>query len=102
MEKRGFDQGMVIGGNIVNWRIVFGRVVGAADAHDRHVDVGQQLFNDGVVIVGDDAIAQPVFNVLQTGAEIFFNKNIPFGLRRLQIFTHAFYHLTVIGFVGIE
>ena len=102
MKKGGLDQGMVIGGNVVDRRIVFGRMVGAADAHNRDVDVGQQLLDDGIVIVGDDAIAQPVFDVLQTGAKIFFNKNIPFGLRRLQIFTNTFHHLTVVGFIGIE
>ncbi|SAF78499.1 Uncharacterised protein [Enterobacter cloacae] len=77
-------------------------MVRAANAHDRYVDATQQLFNHGVVKVSDNPVSQPVFDVLQTGTEIFFDENIPFGLRRLQIFTNPLNHLTVIGFVGIE
>ena len=102
MQEGAFDQRGVIRRNIVHRGIAFGAMVGAADADNRNVDVSQQLLNDGVVVVSDDAIAQPVFDVLQTGTKIFFDENIPFGLRRLQIFTNPLNHLTVIGFVGIE
>ena len=102
MQEGGLNQRMVIGGDIVNRRIVLGRMVRPADANNRNVDVSQQLLNDGVVVVSDDPIAQPLFDVFETGSEIFFDKNIPLGLRRLQIFTNALHHLTVVGFVGIE
>ncbi|SAE73772.1 Uncharacterised protein [Enterobacter cloacae] len=102
MEEGGLDQSMVIRGDVVNGRIMFRCMIRAANAHDRHVNATQQLFNHGVVKVSDDPVAQPVFDVLQTGTEIFFDENIPFGLRRLQIFANPFNHLPVIGFVGIE
>ncbi|MNR50473.1 hypothetical protein D3C85_1699930 [compost metagenome] len=83
-------------------RIFFWRVVRAADTHNWNVDVGEQLLDHWIVIIGDNAIAQPVFDVFNAGAEVFFNENIPLRLRRLQIFTHALDNLTVIGFVGVE
>ena len=102
MQECAFDQRGIIGGDIVNRRIAFWLVIGAADADNWHFDIRQQFFYLRVVVIGDNAIAQPLFDVFDTCAKIFFDKDIPFQLRCLQIFANAFNHLTVIGFVGVE
>lgn len=57
MEKSAFHQRGVVGGDIVDRRVLLWLMIRSADADDGHVDIGQQLFDFGIVIVGDDAIA---------------------------------------------
>ena len=102
MQKSAFNERVVVGRDVVNGWILFLAVIGAANANDGDVHIGKQRFNGGVVIVGDDAVSQPLFDVFDSCAEIFLNEDIPLGLRRLQIFADAFNHLTVEGFVGVE
>ena len=80
MQKGLLDQGKVIGSNVVHRRVVFRRVIGAADADNRNVDIGQQALNFRIVIVGNDAIAEPLFDVFDAGTEIFLDEDIPLRL----------------------
>ena len=102
MEKGAFHQRGVVRGNIVDRRVLLWLMIRSADADDGHVDIGQQLFNFGIVIVGDNAIAQPLFDVFDSCPKILFNKDIPLQLGGLQILADALNHLAVISFVGIE
>ena len=102
MHKGALDQRIVIGGDIVHRRIVLGLVVGTADADNRDADIGKLVDNTVVVIVGDHPVAEPLLDIVDTGAKIFFDKDIPLRLRGLQILAHALDDLTVIGFIGIE
>jgi hypothetical protein len=58
-------------------------MIGAADADNRDLDVGQQSLDFRVVIISNDAVAQPLPDVLDTRPEILFNEDIPFLLRCL-------------------
>ena len=55
-------------------------MIGAADADNRYVDIGQQALNFRIVIVGNDAIAEPLFDVFDAGTEIFLDEDIPLRL----------------------
>lgn len=83
-------------------RIVICAMIRPSHPDDGHVYPCQQSLDLVVIVVSDNTIPQPFTDVVDAGAEIFLNKNIPFGLRRLQIFTHAFDNLAVIGFIGVE
>ncbi len=102
MQKSAFYQRVVVGRDVVNGRVLLLAVIGAANANDGDVYIGEQRFNSRVVIVGDNAVTQPLFDIFDSCAEIFFNEDIPLWLRRLQIFADTFNHLTVKGFVGVE
>ena len=80
MQKSAFNQRVVIGRNIVNRRVLLLAMIGTADAHNRHVDIGEQGFDGWVVVIGNDAVTQPLFNVFDTRAEIFLYEDIPLGL----------------------
>lgn len=71
-------------------------------AHDRNINAAKQSFNFAIVKVSNHTIAQPVFDIVDATAEIFFNKNIPITLGSLQVFAHSLDNLAVIRFVGIE
>ena len=102
MKKGAFHQRGVVRGNIVDRRVLLWLMIRAADADDGHVDIGQQLFNFGIVIVGDNAIAQPLFDVFDACPKVLFNKDIPFQLGGLQILADTFNYLAVISFVGVK
>ena len=60
------------------------------------------LLNDRIVIVCNDAIAQPVFNVLETGAKIFFNKMSHSDCDACKYSPTPFYRLSVRNFVALN
>ena len=57
VQKGALDQRGIVGGDIVNRRIAFRPVEGAANADNRHIDVDQQIFNFRIVIISNDAVA---------------------------------------------
>ena len=83
MQEGAFDQRGVIRRNIVHRGIAFGAMVGAADADNRDLDVGQQSFDFRVVIISNHAVAQPLPDILDTRPKILFDEDIPFLLRCL-------------------
>ncbi|MNO09844.1 hypothetical protein D3C81_2333190 [compost metagenome] len=64
-------------------RVLLRAMVRTAYTNDRHVHIGKQGFDDRVVKIGNHAITQPLFDVFNTRAKIFFDENVPFRLRRL-------------------
>lgn len=39
VQKGALNESMVIGGNIMDWRIIFRQMIGASDTDDGHMDV---------------------------------------------------------------
>ncbi len=102
MQKGFLHQRGVVSRDVVHRRIILLPVVRAANADNRHGDIRQQGFDGAIVVIGDHPIAQPLPDVVDAAAEIFFDEDIPVSLRRLQILTDALHNLTVIHFVGVK
>ncbi len=57
MQECAFHQRKVVGGDVVHRRIVFGDVIGAANADNGDIDIRQQALYFTVVVIGDHPVA---------------------------------------------
>lgn len=78
VQEGAFHQRVVVGRDVMHCGIVLRRVVGATDADNRNVCAFQQVFNLPIVKIGNHAVAQPLLDIIDPGAKVLFDKNIPF------------------------